>query len=260
VKRKGGVRFIPIESPFHHLNPATKAAALVLVSAATLVTARPAPILCILLLIVAAAAFSGLMLPFLRSLRLLIPLLLFIMVIDAFFPRIAGDPVWFSAEIWIFHPTLSAAGVLFSLAMGLRILAVGGASFLFIMTTRYADFVRSLRALGLPATLSFSLGYALRSISALTEDLGNIMDAQRSRAFSFDRNTLLKNRHAVLALFIPATIAVLARARQVADAMQCRGFGCADRPTCYRRHPFGAADALLILIAALTIPFALLCT
>lgn len=259
MKQKAGVRFVPGESPLHRLNPAAKAAALVLLSAAVLVTARPVPIFCILLLTLAAATLSGIVMPLLRSFRLLIPLLFFILIIDAFFPRIAGGPVWFSADIWIFHPTLSAAGVLFSLAMGLRLLAVGGASFLFIMTTRYADFVRSLRALGLPSTLSFSLGYALRSVSALTEDIGNIMDAQRSRAFSIDRNTLLKNRHTILALFIPATVAVLSRARQVADAMQCRGFGCTDRPTCYRRHPFDAADALLVLVAALCIPFALLC-
>jgi len=257
VKQKAGVRFVPGDSPLHRLNPAAKAAALVLVSAAVLVTARPVPIFCILLLILAAAALSGIVMPLLRSFRLLVPLLVFILIIDAFFPRIAGGPVWFSADIWIFHPTLSTAGVLFSLAMGLRLLAIGGASFLFIMTTRYADFVRSLRALGLPATLSFSLGYALRSVSALTEDIGNIMDAQRSRGLAFDRNTL-KNRHTILALFIPATVAVLSRARQVADAMQCRGFGCTDRPTCYRRHSFDAADALLVLVAALCIPFALL--
>jgi len=258
MKRKAGVGFVPGESALHRLNPATKAAALVLVSAAVLATARPFPILIVLLLIVAAAALSDILPPLLRSFHLLIPLLLFILIIDAFFPRVGGGTVWFSADIWIFHPSLSAGGVVFSLAMVLRLLAVGGASFLFIMTTRYTDFVGSLRALGLPNTMAFSLGYALRSVSALTEDIGNIMDAQRSRAFSFDRDTLLKNRHNLLALFIPVTVSVLSRARQVADAMQCRGFGCTKRPTCYRRHLFGVADVLLILVAALCIPFTLL--
>lgn len=259
MKRKAGVGFIPGESVFHRLNAATKAAALVLVSAAVLMTARPLPILLVLLLVVAAAALSGALAPFLRSFRLLIPLLIFILIIDAFFPRVGGGQVWFSADIWIFHPVLSSGGVVFSLAMGLRLLVVGGASFLFIMTTKYTDFVGSLRALGLPNTLSFSLGYALKSVSALTEDIGNIMNAQRSRAFSFDRATLLKNRQNLLALFIPATVAVLSRARQTADAMQCRGFGCATRPTCYRRHPFGTADIVVLFIAALSIPFVLLC-
>ncbi|QSZ66569.1 energy-coupling factor transporter transmembrane protein EcfT [Methanofollis aquaemaris] len=246
MKRQRGVHYIKESTWLHRLDPRTKLVALVLLSMAAMATEEPLPLLLIFGTVLITAALSHMTRPFLGSLRLLMPVLLCILIIDAFFPRAAWGTVYYSAEFWIFHPVLSTGGLLFSAAMCLRLLAVGGFSFLFIMTTAFSDFVRSLRASGLPNTLAFSLGYALRSVSALTEDIGNIMDAQRSRALEFDRGNLVKNRHKILALAVPATVSVLSRARQVSEAMQCRGFGAAAHPTCYQVQGGGWEDVALV--------------
>ncbi|TAJ44547.1 energy-coupling factor transporter transmembrane component T family protein [Methanofollis fontis] len=256
--RSGGIRYISGSSYLHRLNPVTKAAALIILSAAALLTQQPLPLALMLALVTTAALACDLFRPFIRAMRLFIPLLIFILVIDAFFSRVVGGTIWFSAEIWLLHPTLSTDGLLFSIAMGLRLLLIGGASVLFMMTTPYSDFVGSLRAIGLPNTLAFSLGYALRSISALSSDIEAIMDAQRSRALEFDRGTIVHNRHKMMALFIPATVTVLSRAKQVSEAMQCRGFGCSSRVTCWKTHPFGREDIVLLVLVMACVPLVLL--
>lgn len=245
---KKGVSFMPGNTWLHRLDPATKTAALVIISATAFLIEDPLPVLVLFGGIVFIAALSHLFRPFIQALRFLAPLFLFVLVIDAFFPRAISGAVYFTTDIGPLLITLSEGGILFSLAMGFRLLVVGGYSFLFIMTTPFSEFVGSMRALGLPNTLAFSLGYALRSVSALTADVAGIMDAQRSRGLEFDRGNLLENRHKVLALFVPATVSVLSRARQVSEAMECRGFGCTDRPTRYGRRSVTREDAYLILL------------
>ncbi len=181
-------------------------------------------------------------------LPLLLPLFIFIIVINAFLPDVSWGPVYFSAEIGPFSPEITHGGLLFAAAMGIRVLAIGGVSFLFVMTTSYTDFVASLRASRLPPIIAFSLGYALKSMTALAEDLGNVMDAQRSRGLEFDRGTFIKNRGKFMALGVPMTVAVMNRARYVTEAMQSRGFASTARPTCYRPPRPGKSDLLLLIV------------
>jgi energy-coupling factor transport system permease protein len=246
--RKKGVFFMPGDTWLHRLDPATKTAALVIVSAAALLTEEPLPVFVLCAGIVLIAVLSRLFRPFVRSLRFLAPLFLFVLLIDAFFPRAISGAVYFTVALGPISITLSEGGILFALAMGLRLLVIGGYSFLFIMTTPFSEFVGSMRSIGLPNTLAFSLGYALRSVSALTADIAGIMDAQRSRGLEFDRGNLLENRHKVLALFVPATVSVLSRARQVSEAMECRGFGCTDHPTRYGQGSVTREDVYLIAL------------
>ncbi|WP_067049571.1 energy-coupling factor transporter transmembrane component T family protein [Methanofollis ethanolicus] len=245
---KKGVYFVPGNTWLHRLDPATKTAALVIVSATALLTEEPLPVFALCAGVALIATLSHLFRPFVRSLRFLTPLFLFVLIIDAFFPRAVSGAVYVTTGIGPLQLILSEGGILFALAMGLRLLAIGGYSFLFIMTTPFSEFVGSMRSLGLPNTLAFSLGYALRSISALTADVAGIMDAQRSRGLEFDRGNLLENRHKILALFVPATVLVLSRARQVSEAMECRGFGCTDHPTRYGKRSVTPEDAYLILL------------
>jgi energy-coupling factor transport system permease protein len=134
--------------------------------------------------------------------------------------------------------------------MGLRLLSLAGISFLFIMTTSHDDLVRSLRTLKVPPTLSFSLGYALRSTTTLTEDTRHIMDAQRSRGLELDRGNFIRNRDKLAALFIPVTVSLLKRSKNTADAMQARGFRQSLHHSSYNPPRFGRPDALMGLILA----------
>ncbi len=250
---RGAVSYIPADSFLHRLDPRTKLLLLIAISIAALVTTSPVRTALLFAFVVGLAVAAGLGRPFSRSLLFLLPLFIFIIVIDGLFPEEAWGPVYFSAQVGPFSPEVSLGGLLFAAAMGIRVLVIGGVSFIFVMTTSYTDFVASLRASRLPPVIAFSLGYALKSMTALTEDLGNIMDAQRSRVLEFDRGTLVKNRRKLMALGVPMTVSVLNRARYVTEAMQSRGFASTPRPTCYRPPRPGRDDILLLVVLVVAV-------
>ncbi|MDD1719262.1 MAG: energy-coupling factor transporter transmembrane protein EcfT [Methanoregulaceae archaeon] len=259
-KTRMGVVYVPGESILHRANPLTKLAGLIAVTVISLAYSTPLPlaILCGGLLLIAASC--RLLLPLLRAYVLIVPLLIFVIVVDAFFGGEATGTVYFSGTFGWFHPELTSGRIMFALAMGLRLLAISTFSVLFILTTGYSSFVRSLRSLRVPEHFSFSLAYALRSITGLQEDVNQIMDAQRSRGLEFDKKILTKNRNKVMAVTIPMTVAVLHRSRHVSDAMQSRGFGGTAKVSGYQTPRFTPVDLVLAgllagLITALIILF-----
>ena len=245
------IPYIAGDSVVHRLDPRTKLALLLGFSLLTLLTESPVVMLLLLGAVAAAAALSGLMRPWLHALRMLIPFMIVIIVLDLFFTSQASGTVWWSAQWWLLAPALTSGGTAFTIAMALRLFAIGGVSFLFVMTTSFDDFVGSLRAMHVPDTFSFSLGFALKSVEHLSRDASSILDAQRSRGLGIDRG-LMRNTTGMLSIFIPLTVSVLRRSDEVADAMQCRGFGREERTTNITEYHFGRHDAaFFVALAAL---------
>jgi energy-coupling factor transport system permease protein len=245
--------YVPGTSFLHKLDPRTKILGLIAVTSATFITADLIPMLIPFLFVILVAIFAGQLKGLLRGYIFFIPLLVFVLLADSFF---AGEPsgtVYFAADFWILHPTLTSGRISFATAMGLRLLAIGGFSILCILTTEYTTLVKSLRSMKFPPTFSFSLGYALRSITGLTNDLRHIMDAQRSRGLEFDRDTFLKARNTLMAVSVPMTVSMLKRSQHVSDAMQSRGFGGPAMPTVYRPVRFGKMDLAMITMYVLLI-------
>jgi energy-coupling factor transport system permease protein len=205
--------------------------------------------------ILAFTSRSGL--KFLRALTLISPLLIIVIVLDSFFSKVSSGPVFFSAQIGFIHPEVTTGGIIFAIAMGFRLLTLAGISFLFIMTTSPDDFVRSLKSMRVPPILTFSLGYALHSTTALASDTRQIMDAQRSRGLELDRGTLIKNRNKLAALFIPITISLIKRSKNTADAMQVRGFRQSMSHSCYKSQELGRPDLFMGIALAILVIFLL---
>ena len=247
------VGYIPGGSFLHRMDPRTKLLTMLAISIAAFATISPVRTAFLFAFVAGLAAAAGLVRPFSRALFLLLPLLIFIVAVDVFFPEETWGHVYFSAQIGPFSSVITSGGLLYAAAKGIRVLVIGGISFLFVMTTSYTDFVASLRISRLPPQIAFSLGYALKSMTALYDDLRNIMDAQRSRALEFDRGTLIKNRRKLMALGVPMTVSILNRARYVTEAMQSRGFASASRPTCYRPPHPGRNDLLLLVVLMLSL-------
>jgi len=254
------LRYYPGNSFLHRLDPRTKLLTLITVSAVSLLFSS-LPVLTLLFLFeLALACTSRITTRFLRALTLVSPILVLVIVLDSLFSKVSAGQVWFSAQIGFLHPEVTTGGMLFALSMGLRLLALFGISILFIMTTPPDDFVRSLRGMGLPPGLTFSLGYALKSTTALTGDTRQIMDAQRSRGLELDRGSLLKYPGKLAALFIPVTISLLKRSGHTADAMQARGFSQSVAPSCYRLQRFGRPDLVMGIVLVLLVLILLLIT
>lgn len=242
------LRYRPGTSFLHRLDPRTKLFSILAISVAALLSGSPAVLLIVFLFELLLAYTSGILERFGRALTLISPLFVLVIVLDSLFSKAASGPVYFSAQIGFLHPEVTAGSLLFALAMGVRLLNLAGISVLFIMTTSHDDFIRSLRGMRVPPTLAFSLGYALRSTTALTEDTRQIMDAQRSRGLELDRGNFIRNRDKLAALFIPSTVSLLKRSKQTADAMQARGFRQSIPHSCYKTPAFARPDLLMLVL------------
>jgi energy-coupling factor transport system permease protein len=243
-RRREMVKYVDGDSFLHHLDPRTKFVTVILFSCVALFTEELFPMALLFGSVVVLAAFSGMFTYWLRVMMRIAPFLLMIVVLDMFFPRVTYGQVFFSTDLWLLHPLVSFGGILFSAAMGFRLLTFVGISMLFIMSTKYEDFVKGLRKFRIPYIVCFSLGLALRSTTYLNSDVRNIMDAQRSRCLEFDRGSLVKNYHKFLSLFVPMTVCLLGRSKTVSEAMQCRGFGYTQHPTMHKELKFGRSDCI----------------
>jgi energy-coupling factor transport system permease protein len=249
------LQYEPGDSFLHRLDPRTKILALLLVSVAALFFSSLASMIAVFLFVILIAIGSGQERKLYHALLLVSPFLAVIVILDSFFPRVSSGPVYFSAQLWFLHSEVTFAGILFAIAMGLRFLSIAGFSFLFIMTTSHDDFIKSLKSMQAPATLSFSLGYALRSTTTLTQDVHAIMDAQRSRGLDFDNGGLVKSRTNLMALFTPVTVSLLKRSKNITDAMQSRGFSRTAQRTCCNPGRFRKGDGIMVVCLAVFILF-----
>jgi energy-coupling factor transport system permease protein len=260
TKTKRGIVHIPKDSVVHGLDPRTKFFALAAVSVGSLLANNLLAIGILVVFVFLCAAAAGIVREWLHAMRVLIPVLLITIVIDVFFTaaKYPAGGILYSGDIWFLHLEATWGTVLFAASMTLRIITIGGLSFLFVMTTPYDSFVKSATLLGVPRFFTFSLGYALRSVTSLSRDAASIVDAQRSRGLAFDRDLVLKRPQKLLAIFVPMVVSVMNRADQVSDAMQCRGYGLSESPTMYRAPEMERRDYAALSIVAVVLALSLL--
>jgi energy-coupling factor transport system permease protein len=191
-KNKKGLIYIPGDSVIHCLDPRTKLLMLIVFSIMSFLTTNLIIMTLIFAFIAVLARKSGLFTKWIHSLRLILPLIIFVFIIDLFFSRENSGFELISAQIGFITLYATEGSLLFSSAMIIRLLIIAGISFLFIMTTKYSDFVKSLHKMKVPPIISFSLGYALSSTTTLSRDASNVLDAQRSRGLEFEKGSVLK--------------------------------------------------------------------
>ncbi|ABN06436.1 cobalt transport protein [Methanocorpusculum labreanum Z] len=243
------IQYVDADTIFHRLDPGTKIILILFFSIiALLINTLPA-IFLLMIFIYLPVIREHLVLPLIRSLRFLLPVFIFIFSINLFFPQVTSADPWAIYTFLTVTGSLSLEGIGFACLMTLRLFVIATVSTLFIMTTTSNAFVHRLKSVHIPETLAFSLGYAMKSITTLSSDLKNIMDAQRSRGIEFEKgNPADKGLH-YMALGIPITISVMQRSKQTADAMQCRGFGRAGKKTLYQPCRMGKTDYLALMIS-----------
>lgn len=250
-KIKRGMAYIPGDSLVHELDPRTKLFILIAVSAGAILSGNSFSVIIMFAFVVGLVLLSGLLRKWIRSLGILVPLIVITILVDSLFTSSAnpyGGTI-FSADIWFLHLEMTFGSLKYAATMSLRIITIAGFSFLFVMTTRYNQFVKSLSLAGLPKTFAFSLGYALKSVTSLSSDAGEIIDAQTSRGLVIDKDLVLKRPARLLSIFVPMTVSVMERAHQVSDAMQCRGYGLHQKTTIYGAPSMKKTDYLMIGIS-----------
>ena len=160
-----------------------------------------------------------------RSLKPILPIILFTAVLNIFFVSGEGAPLF----RWSFI-TIYAEGIRYAVIMGVRVAAlIAGTSLLtyttspIVLTDAIEALLRPLNKLRFPVhELAMMMSIALRFIPTLIEETDKIMNAQKARGAMLDTGKLTERVKALVPVLIPLFISAFRRADELAMAMECR--------------------------------------
>ncbi|MDR3263375.1 MAG: energy-coupling factor transporter transmembrane protein EcfT [Clostridiales bacterium] len=191
----------------------------------------------------------------LKSLKAVIFLLLFTMILNVFFYK-DGEVL---IEFWKIKITVE--GLFFSFTMALRlILLVMGTSLLTFTTTPTAltdaieGLLKPLKYIGINVhDLAVIMSIALRFIPSIQEETEKIISAQKARGAEFDTGNIFKKAKAMLPILIPLFISSFRRADELALALDARCYNLSDKRTKmkilkYKKTDFAALFYALLFV------------
>lgn len=160
-----------------------------------------------------------------KSIKPLLPLIFFTVVLNLFFITGQGDPLISFWKLKIYKE-----GVLFCLVMiGRIVFLISGTSLLTYTTSPISltdgleELLKPLNKVHFPVhELSMMMTIALRFIPTLIEETDKIMSAQKSRGALLDSGTFMERIKAMVPILIPLFISAFRRAEELATAMECR--------------------------------------
>ena len=180
-----------------------------------------------------------------KSLKPILPIVLFTAVLNLFFVSGEGDPL---VHFWFL--TIYAEGVRYAVLMAVRVMAlIAGTSLLtyttspIVLTDAIEQLLKPLGKLHFPVhELAMMMSIALRFIPTLIEETDKIMSAQRARGADFESGNLLQRAKALIPLLVPLFISAFRRADELAIAMECRCYHGGEGRTHLRQLRYAARD------------------
>ena len=161
----------------------------------------------------------------LKSLKPILPIVIFTAVLNLFFMGGEGQPLW---QFWVFK--IYKEGIVYAVFMSVRIVAlIAGTSLLtyttspIVLTDAIERLLKPFAKLHLPVhELAMMMTIALRFIPTLIEETDKIMNAQKARGAMLDTGKLTERVKAMVPILIPLFISAFRRADELAMAMECR--------------------------------------
>lgn len=253
-------QYYPVQSPIHRLDPRTKLLAVILYIVMMFFIRKFVGFAVVAVFLLAVIFTSRVpLLKVLRSLRAVIFLVLFTVLLSVLFYSGSGAPLVSWGIIRIYKE-----GLLSAAKMALRLIfLVLGPSILTLTTTPVQltdgleSLLKPLALIKLPIhELAIIMSITLRLIPTLTEETEKIMNAQKSRCADFDTGNIFKRAKALLPILIPLFVGSFRRADELADAMDARCYRGAKGRTRmkvlrFRLRDFFAAIILLALFFAI---------
>ncbi len=246
-------QYFPGHSPIHRLDPRIKIL-LTIAYIVMLFVAQGIPSFVIavglLFLLYPLAQIPALMI--LKSLKPVLPLILFTSLLNIFF--VQGTVIW----QWGFL-SISAEGIRLAIFLSIRILAlIAGSSVLTYTTSPIAltdaieRLLKPLKWIRFPVhELAMMMTIALRFIPTLLEETEKIMAAQKARGADMESGNLIHRAKAMLPILIPLLISAIRRADELALAMESRCYhGDAGR-TRMKQLRLSKRDLIATLILAI---------
>ena len=123
-------------------------------------------------------------------------------------------------------------GLIFSLLLTVRLLALLILMPMVIKSTRLDLFSLGLVKIGLPYRIAYMATTAINMVPTFSDEIGVIMDAQKMRGMTvFEEGKTWDKMKAWTTLVVPLVIGAMRRAQQMGVAMDTRAFGASKKRT-----------------------------
>ena len=192
----------------------------------------------------------------LKSLKPILPIVIFTAVLNLFFVSGEGEPL---VHIWFL--TIYAEGVRYAVLMAVRVMAlIAGTSLLtyttspIVLTDAIEQLLKPLGKLHFPVhELAMMMSIALRFIPTLIEETDKIMNAQKARGAQLDTGKMTDRVKALVPVLIPLFISAFRRADELAVAMESRCYHGGEGRTRMKQLRMHRRDWLALLLGALVL-------
>lgn len=242
-------QYFPGHSFIHKMDPRMKIIAAVLYIVVLFVASRPLGLalgIAIVVLMYAVSKISPKMV--VKSLKPVVPIIIFTAVLNLFFLTGQGDPLLHVGFIRIYRE-----GVAMAIMMAVRIMCLIAGTSLLTYTTSPIELTDAIEVLMGPLKkikvpvheIAMMMTIALRFIPTLIEETDKIMNAQKARGALLDSGTLTQRVKALVPVLIPLFISAFRRADELATAMECRCYHGGEGRTRLKTLRLTAKDWLL---------------
>ncbi|MCM1545197.1 MAG: energy-coupling factor transporter transmembrane protein EcfT [Ruminococcus sp.] len=187
---------------------------------------------------------------FLKSLKPILPIILFTAIIDIFYVK-GGDVL---LSFW--KISITEKGVLTAVFMTVRIICLIVCSSILTYTTAPTMLTDAIERLLSPLkvfhikvhTLAMMMTLALRFIPTLIEEIERITNAQKARGADFESGKLMQRIKAMIPILIPLFVSAFSRAYELAFAMNCRCYRGGDGRTRMKQMKMKLRDYVVLFI------------
>jgi energy-coupling factor transport system permease protein len=121
--------------------------------------------------------------------------------------------------------TITLDGLLFGLAMGLRVALMVAAAGVWMMTTSPQKMTLGLLHMGLPYKAGLAMSTSIRFIPLINAERATIIEAQRARGLRLEKGNPLARAGKSVAVIGPMFLRAIDLAQSLAVALDARGFG-----------------------------------
>ena len=203
-----------------------------------------------------AAMYGAAKIPFkliLKSLKPILPIVIFTAVLNLFFVSGEGEPL---VKFWFL--TIYAEGVRYAILMAVRVMAlIAGTSLLTYTTSPIAltdgleKLMNPLKKIKVPVhEMTMMMSMALRFIPTLIEETDKIMSAQKARGADFETGSLIDRAKALLPVMVPLFVSAFRRADELAVAMESRCYHGGEGRTRMKQPHFAPRDFIALAVGA----------
>ena len=253
----------PGHSILHRCDPRLKLVATIAYIVVLFVAPNPLGLALSILLLAAlykVAQIPGKMI--LKSLKPIVPIVIFTAVLNLFFVTGQGEPL---VHFWVLN--IYVEGVKYAILLAVRVCAlIAGTSLLtyttspIVLTDAIESLLRPLAKLHFPVhELAMMMTIALRFIPTLIEETEKIMNAQKARGAMLDSGTFTQRIKALVPILIPLFISAFRRADELAMAMECRCYHGGEGRTRLKQLKFTGEDFKCLAVIAVAL-VAIACT